>query len=111
MLSQSVESGKGLLPPGRAIGLLDLELELDFFSRTGLPMGVTFAVELLCLHLLVKLASTQPVWLTCGWIRLLELTLLPPEWFLRVLGSSADPTLLVSALKLTTRITLSSCFN
>ena len=38
-------------------------------------MGVTFAVELLCLHLLAKLASTRPVWLTCGWIRLLELTL------------------------------------
>ena len=73
-------------------------------------MGVICAVELLGLHLLVKLASTQPVWLTCGWIRLLELTALPLEWFLRVLGSLADPTLLISALKLTTRITLPSFF-
>ena len=74
-------------------------------------MGVICAVELLCLHLLVKLASTQPVWLTCGWIRLLELTVLPLEWFLRVLGSSADPTLLISAVKLTTQTTLSSYFS
>ena len=62
MLGRSVESDKGLLPPGRAVGLLDLELELEFLqSNQPLPMGVICAVELLCLHLLVKLASAQPV--------------------------------------------------
>ena len=55
MLGRSAASGKGLPLPGRAIGLLDLELELDFFSKNrGLPMGVTPAVELLCFGLLVK---------------------------------------------------------
>ena len=62
MLGRSVESDKGLLPPGRTVGLLDLELELEFLqSNQPLPMGVICAVELLCLHLLLKLASTQPV--------------------------------------------------
>ena len=62
MLGRSVESDKGLLPPGRAVGLLDLELKVEFLqSNQPLPMGVICAVELLCLHLLVKLASTQPV--------------------------------------------------
>ena len=50
-------------------------------------MGVTFAVELLCL-LLVKYAPVQPVGLHVHLIRLLELTqlALSPEWMFRVPG-------------------------
>ena len=48
--------------------------------------------------------------LLVGWIRLLELTVLPLERLLRVLRSLADLTLLISAVKLTTRMNLSSFF-
>ena len=58
-----------------------------------------------------KLASAQPAFgLLVGWIRLLELTELPLERFLRVFGSLADPTLLISAAKPTTRMISSSFF-
>ena len=48
VLDRILESDKGLLLPGRAIGLLDLELELEFLqSNQPLPMGVICGVELL----------------------------------------------------------------